>query len=196
VVHKKSGFSIDPYHGDAAAALMADFFEGAARDPAQWHAISRGSLERVKAKCAPPSRRLFWTLSISACCMRHRQLRSASCLLVWTYLSADPACASSSSCAAPAASCFKFHPHMLHVAVAVRLRHMRDRLHSCSIKCPAACMAVPLQLHERQAGCMCPESLIVALLHPRRYTWQLYADRLMTLSRVYRRAPALFQSWL
>ena len=52
MVHKKSGFSIDPYHGDDAAALMADFFEGAARDPQQWHAISRGSLERVKAKCA------------------------------------------------------------------------------------------------------------------------------------------------
>lgn len=50
VVHKKSGFNIDPYHGDAAAELMADFFEQSAQDPEQWNAISRGSLERVKAK--------------------------------------------------------------------------------------------------------------------------------------------------
>ena len=35
------------------------------------------------------------------------------------------------------------------------------------------------------------ESLNAVLVHARRYTWQLYADRLMTLSRVYRRAPVL-----
>ena len=51
VVHKKSGFNIDPYHGDAAADLMADFFEQSAKDPEHWNEISRGSLERVKAKC-------------------------------------------------------------------------------------------------------------------------------------------------
>lgn len=52
MVHKKSGFNIDPYHGNAAAELMADFFEQSAKDPEHWDAISRGSLERIKAKCA------------------------------------------------------------------------------------------------------------------------------------------------
>jgi hypothetical protein len=52
VVHKKSGFSIDPYHGEKAAELMADFFEAAAKDPEHWLRISRGALLRIKEKCA------------------------------------------------------------------------------------------------------------------------------------------------
>lgn len=58
VVQNKSGFNIDPYHGNAAAELMADFFEESAKDPEHWNAISRGSLERIKAKCAPDRTRV------------------------------------------------------------------------------------------------------------------------------------------
>ena len=55
MVHNKSGFNIDPYHGNAAAELMADFFEESKKDPERWDAISRGSLERIKAKCVQTS---------------------------------------------------------------------------------------------------------------------------------------------
>ena len=61
VVHKTSGFNIDPYHGDAAAELMADFFEQSAKDPEHWNAISRGSLERIKAKCVGRIRLMMWS---------------------------------------------------------------------------------------------------------------------------------------
>lgn len=52
VVHKKSGFSIDPYHGEAAAELMADFFEASAKDAEHWMQVSRASLARIKEKYA------------------------------------------------------------------------------------------------------------------------------------------------
>lgn len=45
--HGVSGFHIDPFHGQAAAALMADFFELARRDPAAWLRVSEGALRRV-----------------------------------------------------------------------------------------------------------------------------------------------------
>eukprot|EP00850_Spirogloea_muscicola_P009246 SM000051S17606 [mRNA] locus=s51:737018:741274:+ [translate_table: standard] len=43
----KSGFHIDPYHGEAAAELMADFFEESAKDTSKWEAISKGGLKRI-----------------------------------------------------------------------------------------------------------------------------------------------------
>ena len=43
-----SGFHIDPNHGDAAAALMADFLGRSAEDPSVWTDISRGALKRVE----------------------------------------------------------------------------------------------------------------------------------------------------
>ncbi len=55
VQHGVSGFHVDPNHGDAAAELMADFFEQAAADPNYWRAISDGSIQRVLA-------RYTWTL--------------------------------------------------------------------------------------------------------------------------------------
>jgi glycosyltransferase involved in cell wall biosynthesis len=51
IVHKKSGFHIDPYHGQAAAELMADFFENASKDDgASWEKMSEASLQRIKEK--------------------------------------------------------------------------------------------------------------------------------------------------
>lgn len=52
MVHNKSGFNIDPYHGAAAANTMADFFEDSAKNPDRWLQISQGSLARVQEKCA------------------------------------------------------------------------------------------------------------------------------------------------
>ena len=45
-----SGFHIDPNHGDAAAELLADFFERSAREPAHWEQLADGSLARIKAR--------------------------------------------------------------------------------------------------------------------------------------------------
>ncbi|MBI1352934.1 MAG: sucrose synthase [Acidobacteria bacterium] len=50
VQHGVSGFHIDPNHGDAAAELMADFFERAAQDPDYWRMISDGAVQRVLAR--------------------------------------------------------------------------------------------------------------------------------------------------
>ncbi|MBE0567247.1 MAG: sucrose synthase [Krumholzibacteria bacterium] len=46
----KSGFHLDPNHGDLAAQRMADFLAKCAADPAEWERISKGSLERVAAR--------------------------------------------------------------------------------------------------------------------------------------------------
>ncbi|XP_050266200.1 sucrose synthase 3 [Quercus robur] len=42
-----SGFHIDPYHPDQAAALMADFFQKCKEDPSYWKKISDGGLQRI-----------------------------------------------------------------------------------------------------------------------------------------------------
>uniref|UniRef100_A0A5B7BVT5 Sucrose synthase n=1 Tax=Davidia involucrata TaxID=16924 RepID=A0A5B7BVT5_DAVIN len=42
-----SGFHIDPYHPDKAAALMADFFQRCKEDPSYWEKISEGGLQRI-----------------------------------------------------------------------------------------------------------------------------------------------------
>eukprot|EP00897_Mesotaenium_endlicherianum_P000519 jgi/Mesen1/10468/ME000082S09974 len=47
IEHGQSGFHIDPYHGAAAADIMADFFEKCAREPTHWDAISQGGLDRI-----------------------------------------------------------------------------------------------------------------------------------------------------
>lgn len=47
VVDGVSGFHIDPYHGEEAAAKMAEFFARCRDDAGAWNAISRGALERV-----------------------------------------------------------------------------------------------------------------------------------------------------
>ncbi|KAG6703984.1 hypothetical protein I3842_07G113700 [Carya illinoinensis] len=47
IEHGVSGFNIDPYHPDQAAALMADFFQRSKEDPSHWHKISDGGLKRI-----------------------------------------------------------------------------------------------------------------------------------------------------
>lgn len=42
-----SGFHIDPYHPDKAAALMVDFFEKCNEDPSYWVKISEAALQRI-----------------------------------------------------------------------------------------------------------------------------------------------------
>jgi sucrose synthase len=45
-----SGFHIDPNHGDAAAAKMAEFFARCRNDAEYWDQISRGALKRVETR--------------------------------------------------------------------------------------------------------------------------------------------------
>jgi sucrose synthase len=50
IVHGKSGFHIDPYHGEQAAQLLVDFFEKTMADPSHWDKISLGGLQRIHEK--------------------------------------------------------------------------------------------------------------------------------------------------
>ncbi|KAG6723058.1 hypothetical protein I3842_03G190500 [Carya illinoinensis] len=50
IVHGKSGFHIDPYHGEQAAELLVDFFEKSKADPSHWDKISQGGLKRILEK--------------------------------------------------------------------------------------------------------------------------------------------------
>lgn len=50
IVHGKSGFHIDPYHGDRAAELLVNFFEKCKEDPTHWDNISAGGLKRIHEK--------------------------------------------------------------------------------------------------------------------------------------------------
>lgn len=50
IVHAKSGFHIDPYHGDRAADLLVQFFDKCKTDPSHWHKISQGGLKRIHDK--------------------------------------------------------------------------------------------------------------------------------------------------
>lgn len=49
IEQNKSGFNIDPYHGEAAAELMADFFEKCAKDQDHWREMSDGAIERIRS---------------------------------------------------------------------------------------------------------------------------------------------------
>ncbi|KAH9608232.1 hypothetical protein KSS87_015045 [Heliosperma pusillum] len=50
IVNGKSGFHIDPYHGDKAADLLVNFFDKCKADPSHWDAISLGGLKRIEEK--------------------------------------------------------------------------------------------------------------------------------------------------
>ncbi|CAN0920901.1 Sucrose synthase [Linum grandiflorum] len=50
IVHGKSGYHIDPYHGEQAAELLVDFFEKSKADPSHWEKISDGGLQRILEK--------------------------------------------------------------------------------------------------------------------------------------------------
>ena len=43
----KSGFHIDPYHGEEMGNTIADFFEKCAKDKGYWDSVSKASLERI-----------------------------------------------------------------------------------------------------------------------------------------------------
>ena len=46
----KSGFHIDPNHGDKASSIIADFFERCNQEPEYWKVISEGGIRRVQEK--------------------------------------------------------------------------------------------------------------------------------------------------
>ncbi|KAG4946628.1 hypothetical protein JHK87_042635 [Glycine soja] len=50
IVHGKSGYHIDPYHGDRAAEILVEFFEKSKADPSHWDKISQGGLKRIHEK--------------------------------------------------------------------------------------------------------------------------------------------------
>ncbi|XP_057431489.1 sucrose synthase-like [Lotus japonicus] len=50
IVHGKSGYHIDPYHGDRAAETLVEFFEKSKADPSYWDKISQGGLQRIHEK--------------------------------------------------------------------------------------------------------------------------------------------------
>lgn len=50
IVDGKSGYHIDPYHGDRAAEILVEFFEKSKKDPAHWDKISKGGLQRIYEK--------------------------------------------------------------------------------------------------------------------------------------------------
>ncbi|KAK9947939.1 hypothetical protein M0R45_003534 [Rubus argutus] len=50
IVNGKSGYHIDPYHGDQAAEILVDFFEKCKVDPSHWDKISQGGLKRIEEK--------------------------------------------------------------------------------------------------------------------------------------------------
>lgn len=49
---KKSGFHIDPYHGDQAAEIMVEFFERCQKEEGYWKTIADAGLERIYTKYA------------------------------------------------------------------------------------------------------------------------------------------------
>ncbi|KAI3847523.1 hypothetical protein MKX03_024514, partial [Papaver bracteatum] len=50
IVHGKSGFHIDPYHGDKAAELLVSFFEKCKSDQSHWDIVSGEGLKRIYEK--------------------------------------------------------------------------------------------------------------------------------------------------
>ncbi|XP_022960819.1 sucrose synthase-like [Cucurbita moschata] len=50
IVNGKSGFHIDPYHGDQAAEILVNFFQKSKEDPTHWDKISQAGLQRIYEK--------------------------------------------------------------------------------------------------------------------------------------------------
>ncbi len=50
IEHGKSGFHIDPNHGEKAVEIIADFLERCQSDPNHWGTVSKGALQRVQAR--------------------------------------------------------------------------------------------------------------------------------------------------
>nr|QCQ29556.1 sucrose synthase [Camellia fraterna] len=50
IIHGKSAFHIDRYHGDQVAELLVNFYERCSKDPSHWDEISAGGLQRIMEK--------------------------------------------------------------------------------------------------------------------------------------------------
>ncbi|KAK3438590.1 hypothetical protein EUGRSUZ_C03207, partial [Eucalyptus grandis] len=50
IMHGKSGYHIDPYHGEQVAELLVDFFEKCKTDQSHWDKISEGAMQRIEEK--------------------------------------------------------------------------------------------------------------------------------------------------
>uniref|UniRef100_A0A5B6Z962 Sucrose synthase n=1 Tax=Davidia involucrata TaxID=16924 RepID=A0A5B6Z962_DAVIN len=50
IVNGKSGYHIDPYHGDQVAELLVNFFDECKKDSSHWDTISEGGLKRILEK--------------------------------------------------------------------------------------------------------------------------------------------------
>lgn len=50
IVDNRSGFHINPNHGETAAKRIADFFEQCTEDPGYWDTLSNGAIQRVEEK--------------------------------------------------------------------------------------------------------------------------------------------------
>ena len=55
IEHGKSGFHIDPNHGEQASQLIYEFLHSCQEDESHWYKVSNGGLDRVK-------RRYTWEL--------------------------------------------------------------------------------------------------------------------------------------
>jgi len=64
IVDGVSGFHIDPYHPDQAAAKMADFFQKCKEDPSYWGKISAGGLQRIQERFVSACARVCESFSI------------------------------------------------------------------------------------------------------------------------------------
>ncbi|SFM47569.1 sucrose synthase [Ectothiorhodospira mobilis] len=50
IEHGRSGYHIDPNHGDEAADVLLEFFQRCEADPGHWDRISRAGMDRVEAR--------------------------------------------------------------------------------------------------------------------------------------------------
>jgi len=50
IIHGKSGFHIDPYHGHQVSEQLVDFYEKCKEEPEYWETISKGGLQRIMEK--------------------------------------------------------------------------------------------------------------------------------------------------
>jgi len=62
IEHGVSGFHMDPYYPDQAAASMADFFEKCRDDPSYWKKISDAGLQRIYERLVSQS--VFGTIRL------------------------------------------------------------------------------------------------------------------------------------
>ncbi|OYV76460.1 MAG: sucrose synthase [Chromatiales bacterium 21-64-14] len=50
IEHGRSGFHIDPNHGEEACQVLTDFFDRCAKEPGHWERMSTGAIDRVRSR--------------------------------------------------------------------------------------------------------------------------------------------------